>query len=109
MTFLVGELAAEIRLEGQQQYARDLASAGQLSGRIADGINSTMTVAAGALTGASVAAIALGTSLFKTGAQYNTLQQTSRAALKTLLGGAEAANEQMDKLDNFARTSPFSK
>src|SRR5690606_8412077 len=43
------------------------------------------------------------------GIQYNTLQQTSRAALTTLLGSAKAANEQMDQLDAFARTSPFSK
>lgn len=45
----------------------------------------------------------------KTGIEYNTLQQKSRAALTTILGGAQAANEQMDKLDEFARTSPFSK
>lgn len=45
----------------------------------------------------------------KTGIEYNTLQQTSRAALTTLLGGAEAANAQMDKLDEFARNSPFAK
>lgn len=45
----------------------------------------------------------------KTGIEYNSLQQKSRAALTTLLGGAEAANAQMDKLDAFARTSPFAK
>src|SRR5690606_34818095 len=47
--------------------------------------------------------------VIKTGVEYNTLQQTSRAALTTLLGGAEAASAQMDKLDAFARTSPFAK
>ncbi|MBD8012657.1 tape measure protein [Microbacterium sp. Re1] len=52
---------------------------------------------------------ALTLAVAKTGVEYNTLQQTSRAALSTLLGGAEAANAQMDKLDAFARTSPFSK
>lgn len=52
---------------------------------------------------------ALTLAVAKTGIEYNTLQQTSRAALTTLLGGAEAANAQMDKLDAFARTSPFSK
>ncbi|MEB4614003.1 tape measure protein, partial [Leucobacter sp. M11] len=45
----------------------------------------------------------------KTGVEYNTLQQTTRAALTTLLGSAEAANAQMDKLDAFAKTSPFAK
>lgn len=45
----------------------------------------------------------------RTGIEYNSLQQKSRAALTTLLGSAVAANEQMDRLDEFARTSPFSK
>lgn len=55
-----------------------------------------------AITGIGVAAL-------KTGIEYNTLQQTTRAALSTLLGSAEAANAQMDRLDDFARNSPFSK
>ncbi|MGP6172001.1 tape measure protein [Microbacterium sp. A204] len=61
-----------------------------------------MIVVGGAMT-------ALTLSVMKTGIEYNSLQQTSRAALSTILGGAEAANAQMDKLDEFARTSPFSK
>ena len=60
-----------------------------------------------AAVGASM--LALTGSVAKTGIEYNVLQQTSRAALTTMLGGAEAANAQMDKLDAFARTSPFSK
>lgn len=52
---------------------------------------------------------ALSLSVLKTGIEYNTLQQSSRAALTTLLGGAKEANAQMDKLDAFARTSPFAK
>lgn len=57
--------------------------------------------------GGAMTAIAIATA--KTGIEYNMLQQTSRAALTTLLGGAKEANAQMDKLDAFARTSPFSK
>lgn len=56
----------------------------------------------GAITGIGAAAL-------KAGIEYNTLQQTSRAALTTLLGSAQAANAQMDLLDEFARTSPFAK
>lgn len=52
---------------------------------------------------------AIGIAAMKTGIEYNTLQQTSRAALTTLLGSAEAANAQMDRLDAFARNSPFAK
>lgn len=65
-------------------------------------LGSGLTVVGGAMTALSLA-------VAKTGIEYNTLQQTSRAALSTLLGGAEAANAQMDKLDAFARTSPFAK
>src|SRR5690606_14785833 len=53
--------------------------------------------------------VGIGVAALNTGINYNTLQQTSRAALETLLGSAEAANAQMDKLDEFARTSPFAK
>ena len=60
-----------------------------------------------ATTGGAVTA--LGLAAIKTGVQYNTLQQTTRAALTTIMGGAEDANAQMDKLDNFARNSPFAK
>ena len=63
----------------------------------------------GSLTKAGVATMALSAVVLKTGISYNTLQQTSRAALTTLLGGAEQANAQMDKLDAFAKTSPFAK
>lgn len=65
-------------------------------------VGTTLVAAGGAVTAFGVAAL-------KTGIEYNTLQQTSRAALTSLLGSARAANAQMDKLDEFARTSPFSK
>ncbi|WP_344008730.1 hypothetical protein, partial [Isoptericola halotolerans] len=55
------------------------------------------------------ATAALGAAALKTGIEYNQLQQTTRAALTTLLGSASAAADQMDRLDDFARNSPFSK
>lgn len=61
------------------------------------------------LTAVGVAIVGVGAAALKTGIQYNTLQQTSRAALTTITGSAQAANAQMDKLDEFARNSPFSK
>lgn len=66
------------------------------------------TVGAG-LTAVGVAVTGVGLAALRTGIQYNTLQQTTRAALSTLLGSAQAANAQMDKLDAFARNSPFAK
>src|SRR5690625_1696863 len=65
-------------------------------------VGRTLAVAGGAITGLGVAAL-------KTGTDYNTLQQRSRAALTTLTGSAEEANAQMDKLDDFAQNSPFAK
>lgn len=73
--------------------------------RNAEGVRAagTMMVAfGGAITGVGLAAI-------KTGIEYNTMQQTTRKALTTLTGSAEEANAQMDKLDAFAKTSPFAK
>lgn len=55
--------------------------------------------------------IALGTagatSLAKIGAQYNTLEQSSLAAFKTLLGTKQAATEMQSDLREFAKSSPF--
>lgn len=51
--------------------------------------------------------VALTASTVKTGISYNTLEQTSRAALKTVLGSAAAATSQMEALREFGKTSPF--
>ncbi|MGO1607588.1 MAG: tape measure protein [Brevibacterium yomogidense] len=67
------------------------------------------TTAGSALTGFGAAVTGVGVAALSTGVSYNTLQQTSRAALTTLTGSAEEANAQMDKLDEFATTSPFAK
>lgn len=45
--------------------------------------------------------------VLKGGMAYNTLEQTSRAALATLLGSASAATNQMEALREFGKTSPF--
>jgi tape measure domain-containing protein len=71
--------------------------------------NEVVTKVATTATVAGTAVLALGAAALKTGIDYNSLQQRSRAALTSLLGSAEAANAQMEKLDAFARTSPFSK
>lgn len=79
-------------------------SLGEVASREADiGQLATTLAVAGA------AAVALVGSVAKTGIEYNTLQQTSRAALETMLGSAQAVNQQMAELDEFATTSPFSK
>lgn len=105
----VGELNALIKLDGKNQFDRDLDGAGRKLGSLGDTAlragqsMATIGVAAG------TAMLGLTTAVFKTGVEYNALQQSSRAALTTLLGSAEAANAQMDKLDDFASNSPFAK
>lgn len=108
MALTVGELVAHIRLD-QSEYDKGLGSAERKFSGLQKTFASGAKVVAGTLTAAGVAATGLGVAVFKVGADYNRLQQTSRAALSTLLGGAEAANKQMDKLDDFARNSPFAK
>lgn len=64
--------------------------------------------------GASMAVIgggmsALVGSLIATGIQYNTLQQVAGRALETMTGSASEAADQMDRLHEFADTSPFAR
>lgn len=116
MSFEVGRLSAALTLDGVAQFHRDLDAAGQKLeqtgqkgasfGRAAE---AAVRTAAGATTGLVTAATAYLGILTKIGVGYNSLQQNSRAALNVLLGGAEKANVQMAKLDDFARNSPFSK
>lgn len=116
MTFNVGSLAASLQIEGMGQFENDLQRAGNALDRAGQRGASfgklgaaAVRNAAGATVNLTAAAGAYLTILTRTGVEYNSLQQNSRAALSTLLGGAEAANAQMDKLDAFAKNSPFSK
>lgn len=116
MSFNAAALVATIRLDGAEKLGRDLNT---VRGRLNDTDSAIAKVRAAGkaafeqtAVGVGAASVAVGVltqNLFAQGVAYNQLQQTSRAALRTLLGGAEAANAQMDKLDAFARTSPFSK
>jgi tape measure domain-containing protein len=117
--FQVAELVATLRLDkgnfdnGLRDSGSQLTGLGNqaqstgssLGGALANGMRAASVTAVG-LAAATAATLK---TLLSTGIAYNTLQQTSRAALTTLLGGAVAANEQMDKLDAFAKSSPFSK
>lgn len=112
----VGRLSAALTLDGAHEFQRQLehvgrtftesASKGTAFGQAGA---AAFKVAAGATAGLTAAAGGYLAILAKTGGAYNSLQQNSRAALKVMLGGTEQANAQMDKLDAFARNSPFSK
>ncbi|GAA2237754.1 hypothetical protein GCM10010401_07450 [Rarobacter faecitabidus] len=107
------ERAATEKLTAAEKLHSDIANrATTNTGRLAQSAqeNSAQWNQAGAvLLSAGAAITGLGTAALVAGVNYNSLQQKSRAAMTTLLGSAEAANEQMDKLDTFAKTSPFSK
>lgn len=117
--FQVAELVATLRLDKGNFDSGLQQSGGQLDGlgrqasstgsALAGALASGMRAAAVTAVGLTVATAATLKNLLSTGVAYNTLQQTSRAAMATLMGGAAAANAQMDKLDAFAKTSPFSK
>lgn len=84
-------------------------------GKIASGLGSALSTAFGAVgstiaTGmkvAGTATAAFGGAVLKAGASYNILGQKSMAAFKTLLGTTEAAEDMMDSLYEFGKTSPF--
>lgn len=58
-------------------------------------------------TGLTALGTAGAVSLSRIGAEYNTLEQTSRAAFETVLGTAEAAEKMMNDLREFGQSSPF--
>jgi tape measure domain-containing protein len=94
-TGAVGEAAAKA---GSERTAM------QRLGEAARGVGRTMaavtTVAVGGMVALAAATVA-------TGISYNSLEQNTRAALTTLMGGAEAATDQMNKLREFVRTALF--
>lgn len=92
--------------------------AADISAAVSKGANllgSSVKTMAGDLgrTTAQVSAgfVALGTagaaSLARIGAGYNSLEQSSLAAFKTLLGTKQAATEMQSDLREFAKSSPF--
>lgn len=108
MALTVGDLVAYLRLD-QSDFEKGMGQAESKFSGLQKTFASGAKAVAGTVATVGVAAAGVGLAVFKVGADYNRLQQSSRAALTTLLGSAQAANAQMDKLDAFAKTSPFAK
>lgn len=108
MPLKVGELYSTMRLDN-----REFDTALDASGRKFEALGKTLgngtKAVAQVFAATTTAAAGLGVAALKVGLDYNRMQQTSRAALKSILGSTEAVNEQMGKLDEFASKSPFSK
>ena len=104
----VGELYATMRVDdGQFNSGLDRAK-GRFEG-LRSAVGTGVKTMATAFAATTTAVAGIGAAALRVGLDYNRMQQSSRAALSTLLGSAEAANAQMDKLDEFARSSPFAK
>lgn len=108
MPLKVGELFATMRLDSKQ-FDQALSETGSRFDKLGSLMQRGTKAAARVFAATTAAAVGLGTSALRVGLDYNRMQQTSRAALTTLLGSTEAVNEQMAKLDEFAATSPFAK
>lgn len=76
-------------------------------GKLSSAAGSVVNGVAAGWTVAAVATAKLATSVFKTGIEYNTLEQRAGAAFRTVLGSQDAASKMMGDLRAFARTSPF--
>lgn len=122
MTDRVLSVRLQLEVAAARRAARDLARELQGVGSAAEGSGRAgiagltnlgrAAVSAGKAT-ATVGGLAAGgmalttAAVLKGGLAYNTLEQTSRAALTTLLGSASAATNQMAELREFGKTSPF--
>ncbi|MBM7796888.1 peptidoglycan DD-metalloendopeptidase family protein [Pseudoglutamicibacter cumminsii] len=93
----------------QREQADETAKAHARQAKSAKAVSSVLSGVGTAFAGATTAAGAMATKLVKQGVAYNTLQASSRAALTTIFKDAGKANTQMDKLDAFAKNSPFAK
>lgn len=88
------------------------ASADRMGGSVKGGLASLKSTMDSTLRGIGSVELVIGglyASAMKTGIGFNALQQSSRAALTAIMGSAEAANAQMDKLFEFTATSPLPK
>lgn len=100
------QLADSLRKIGNDATGAGKSSSAALAGiQTAARAAGTAASAVGTVTAASMAAATV--AVVKGGVAYNTLEQTSRAALTTLTGSASAATQQMEQLREFGKTSPF--
>lgn len=113
----MAERTTKVTITGQASgYIEALRQAGQATHKWADDSSAKLAAQKEAMNNLGRTATAMGGAILavyaaalKRGVEYNTLQQSSRAALTSMLGSLEAANAQMDALDEWAMTSPFAK
>lgn len=83
----------------------------QKSGGLLSGLGSVAKKVGGILVGAFAVqkAVQFATSVARVGIEYNALQQQSEVTWTTLLGSQEQAIAQLERIEQFAAKTPFSK
>ena len=74
-------------------------------------LTKTVKKVATAIAGAFVVkkVVEFGTAIAKVGVEYNALKEQSKVTWTTLLGSQEQAISQLERIEKFAASTPFSK
>ena len=100
------DLKVKISLD-TSQFQREINNVGKQTSSISSTIQKVGGVVAGAF--ATKAVIDFGKKVAGVGIEYNALRETSKATWETLLGSQDAAIEQLERIEEFAASTPFSK
>ena len=99
-----GKAAADAAQKTETSWKNSTSTLGKLAGATQQ-YSSELSTVGTALTVMGGAVLGVGAAAAKTGASFQSLQQTSRAALTTTMGSAEAAAAQMKKLNDYGQRS----
>ena len=100
------DLKVKISLD-TSQFQREINNVGQQTSSLSSTIQKVGGIVAGAF--ATKAVIDFGKKVAGVGIEYNALRETSKATWETLLGSQDAAIEQLERIEEFAASTPFSK
>ena len=100
------DLKVKISLD-TSQFQREINNVGQQTSSLSSTIKKVGGVVAGAF--ATKAVVDFGKKVAGVGIEYNALRETSEATWTTLLGSQEEAIAQLDRIEKFAASTPFSK
>ena len=100
------DLKVKISLD-TSQFQREINNVGQQTSSLSSTIQKVGGIVAGAF--ATKAVIDFGKKVAGVGIEYNALRETSQATWTTLLGSQEEAIAQLDRIEKFAASTPFSK
>ena len=100
------DLKVTISLDNKD-FSQSLKQVEQKTESFSDKIKKVGAVIAGAFVVKKV--VEFGTAIAKVGVEYNALQEQSKVTWTTLLGSQEEAISQLERIEKFAASTPFSK